>query len=351
MDFLVRRDDLRETRFADAEPPRPGDGEAVLALERFGLTSNNVTYGVMGDAMSYWKFFPAEEGWGRIPVWGFARVSASAHDEVPEGGRVYGYFPVSDHLLVRPKPAEGGGFVDTTPHRAELPAVYNAYAPAPPEPSDGDDTQVLFRPLFGTSFLIDDQLDDQGFHGASSVWLSSASSKTALATAFMLARRDGIEVVGLTSAPRADFVRGLGVYDRVVTYDALDDAPRERAVYVDISGDAELRGVVHRHLGDELAYDCAVGASHWDRVFGDPGELPGPAPEMFFAPARFAKRLEDWGADGVRSRTAEAWGPFAEWTSGWLKVERGAGPADIERLYLKLVDGEAPSDAGYVLSP
>jgi hypothetical protein len=351
MDFQVRRDDLRQTRFTEAERLEPGPGEAVLDLETFGLTSNNVTYGLMGDVMSYWKFFPADEGWGRIPVWGFARVSASDHEEVPEGARVYGYFPPSDHLLVRPQPADGGGFVDTTPHRVELPAVYNAYVPAPPEPADGEEAQVLFRPLFGTSFLIDDQLDEQGFHGADSVWLSSASSKTALSTAFMLSRRDGIEVVGLTSAPRADFVRGLGVYDRVVTYDELEDTPRERAVYVDISGDAELRGRVHRHLGDELAYDCAVGASHWESVFQDPGELPGPAPEMFFAPARFAKRREDWGAEGLQSRSSEAWGPFAEWSAGWLEVERGSGPEDIERLYLRLVEGEAPPEAGYVLSP
>ncbi len=351
MDFLVRRDDLRQCRFDEADVPEPGPGEAVLALERFGLTSNNVTYAVMGDAMSYWKFFPAEEGWGRIPVWGFAHVEASAHDDLPEGARVYGYFPVSTHLVVRPQPADGGGFVDATPHRVDLPAVYNAYAPAPAEPGPSEDSQVLFRPLFGTSFLIDDMLDEQGFLGAASVWLSSASSKTALGTAFMLARREGVEVVGLTSAGRADFVRGLGVYDQVITYDELEGAPADPVVYVDISGDAELRGRVHRHLGEALAYDCAVGASHWDRVFSDPGPLPGPAPELFFAPARFAKRMEDWGPAGLQSRTGEAWGPFAEWAAGWLRVEHGAGPDDIERLYLELVDGNAPPEAGYVLSP
>jgi hypothetical protein len=351
MDFLVRRDDLRRCRFAEAEVPEPGPGEAVLALERFGLTSNNVTYAVMGDAMSYWKFFPAEEGWGRIPVWGFAHVAASTHDDVPEGARVYGYFPVSTHLLVRPRPADGGGFVDTMPHRVELPAVYNAYVPATAEPAASEDAQALFRPLFGTSFLIDDMLDEQGFHGASSVWLSSASSKTALGTAYMLSRRGGIEVVGLTSAGRADFVRGLGVYDLVIAYDDLDGAPTDRAVYVDISGDAELRGRVHRQLGEALAYDCAVGASHWDRVFADPGPLPGPAPELFFAPARFAKRVEDWGAGGLQERMGAAAAPFAEWAAGWLRVEHGAGPADIERLYLALVDGSAPPEAGYVLAP
>ena len=111
--------------------PEPGAGEALLALERFGLTSNNVTYAVMGDAMSYWKFFPAEEGWGRIPVWGFAHVAASAPRR-RAGGR-----PRVRVLPRRrptwwcvPHPSDGGGFVDAAPHRADLPAVYNAYAPA-----------------------------------------------------------------------------------------------------------------------------------------------------------------------------------------------------------------------------
>ena len=66
---------------------------------------------------------------------------------------------------------------------------------------------MLFRPLFGTSFLIDDFLAEEGFFGAAQrAGSSSASSKTALGTAFMLGRRDGVEVVGLTSAGRAEFV-------------------------------------------------------------------------------------------------------------------------------------------------
>ncbi len=183
----------------------------LLEVESFGLTSNNVTYAVMGDAMSYWRFFPAEEGWGRVPVWGFARVAASASDEVPEGGRVYGYLPPSTHLVVAPERVAGGGFVDGSPHRADLPAVYNEYTSAPPAPrGDEDDRQVLFRPLFGTSFLIDDFLDEGGFLDGAQVVISSASSKTALGTAFMLSRRDGVRVVGLTSPGRTGFVEGLG---------------------------------------------------------------------------------------------------------------------------------------------
>ena len=37
---------------------------------------------------------------------------------------------------------------------------------------------------------------------------------------------DGLAVVGHTSASNADFVRSLGCYDSVVTYDDLDDPNR-----------------------------------------------------------------------------------------------------------------------------
>ena len=350
MDFLVRRDDIRECRFEAAPVPEPSAGEVLLEVESFSLTSNNVTYAVMGDAMSYWRFFPAEEGWGRVPVWGFAHVTASAHDEVREGSRVYGYFPPSSHLVVVPERVKAGGFVDASPHRAELPAVYNSYEPAADEPGPGEDHQALFRPLFGTSFLIDDFLDESDFFGAGSVVLGSASSKTALGTAFMLARREGVNAIGLTSAARAEFVRGLDVYDQVVTYDELESLPDAPAVYVDMSGDAGVRGAVHRHYGDALAYDCAVGVSHWDKAFADPGPLPGPAPELFFAPDRFRKRGEDWGPADLQSRVGAAWGPFNDWLSGWLEVVHGSGPADVERAYLELVDGRTAASTGYVMS-
>ena len=58
-DFLVKRDDLRESRVAESEAPELEPGQALLRVDTFGLTANNVTYAVMGEAMSYWDFFPA----------------------------------------------------------------------------------------------------------------------------------------------------------------------------------------------------------------------------------------------------------------------------------------------------
>lgn len=72
-DFLVRRDDLRTCRVAESATPEPEDGQALLRVERFGLTANNITYAVFGDGMKYWDFFPAQDGWGRVPMWGSPR--------------------------------------------------------------------------------------------------------------------------------------------------------------------------------------------------------------------------------------------------------------------------------------
>src|SRR5262245_15013084 len=127
-EFLVKRDEFRECRVVDGDPPTPEPGQALLRVDTFGMTAHNVTYAVFGDAMSYWSFFPtAAEGWGRLPTWGFAEVESSEADGVEPGTRLYGYLPSSSHLLVTPADADGSGFVDASPHKAELPSAYHRY--------------------------------------------------------------------------------------------------------------------------------------------------------------------------------------------------------------------------------
>ena len=70
-DFLIRRDDLRDTRWTPADLPALADGAARLKVDTFALTANNVTYATFGDQMQYWNFFPAADAsFGRVPVWG-----------------------------------------------------------------------------------------------------------------------------------------------------------------------------------------------------------------------------------------------------------------------------------------
>ncbi|MGH7819071.1 MAG: DUF2855 family protein, partial [Candidatus Binatia bacterium] len=178
VDFLVDRTNLAECRFVSA--PAPADvelapGDVLVAVDRFALTANNVTYAVAGDMLSYWSFFPAESGFGRIPVWGFGDVVRSNHDRVPEGERVYGYFPISSWLVIRPASVTPGGIVDGSAHRAALPPIYNQYLRTAADPMyarEHEDLLMLFRPLFLTAFLLDDFLAESDLCGAEAVLLT-----------------------------------------------------------------------------------------------------------------------------------------------------------------------------------
>jgi hypothetical protein len=356
-DFLVKRDDLRECRVADSATPEIESGQALLRVDSFGLTANNITYAVMGEAMSYWNFFPAEDGWGRVPMWGFAEVEQSEAEGVEVGTRVYGYLPPSSHLVVRPGKADGSGFLDASPHRAELPSAYHRYLAIDGDVfyrADTEEIQMLLRPLFFTSFLIDDQLAEEGLTGRGPIVLSSASSKTAIAAAFLLAQRQDVELVGLTSPRSAEFVADLGIYDRTVTYDEIDSLERGPAAFVDFAGDGAVRQAVHSHYGDELVHSMAVGVTHWEEVggggMGGGGELPGPQPIFFFAPTRVSKRAADWGRGGLEQRVADAWHPFCEWTGSWLETIPGQGFDAVRSAYLDVLEGRVDPKTAHVIS-
>ena len=112
------------------------------------------------------------------------------------------------------------GFVDGAAHRKDLPEVYNRYLRCSSDPAyrvEHEALIALLRPLFITSFLIDDFLADNAFFGASTVLVSSASSKTAYGLGFCLALRRGSAgaptSVGLTSPSNLAFTEALGCYD------------------------------------------------------------------------------------------------------------------------------------------
>jgi hypothetical protein len=354
LDFLVDKADWHRCRFASA--PAPGElppGQVLFRVDRFALTANNVTYALAGEGLGYWRFFPAPEGFGRIPVMGFGDVVRSTHPQVLEGTRCFGFFPMSRYLAIEPARASGEQIADGAAHRAGLAPVYSQYTPVAADPlydAAHEGAQMLMRGLFLTSFLVEDFLAEHEFFGARAVVISSASSKTSIALAFLLSRGGRARALGLTSARHLDFVKGLGYYDQALPYEELASLPADQPVlFVDMAGDGGVVRAVHAHFAQQLQHSCAVGATHWQAARPG-GELPGPKPEFFFAPARIQKRAQDWGAGGFSQRVGAGWREFRDASAAWLRVVHGQGREALARVYLDTLAGRTQPRDGHVLS-
>jgi len=355
MQLDVDRSDLHHVRAVSSPPADLAPGEARIRIDAFGLTANNITYAVFGDLMRYWDCFPGTVdggvSWGRVPVWGFGDVVESTVDGVAEGTRVFGYFPLADELVVQPGRLDDQGFSDMRPARAAVSTVYSRYAVTTADRvyrPGREDQHILLWPLFVTSFVVDDFLGDHDLFGSRTAVVSSASSKTAIGAAYLLKQRQGLHVVGLTSPRNLGFVGSLGCYDTVLPYDGLDELDVGPSVYLDFAGRRDVTHNVHAVLGDELRYSMVVGDTHWsDDSTGD-GALPGPRPELLFAPVQIAKRRKDWGRDGFETAVAAAWDAFIPWTDAWLTVHHAAGAEATEAVYRHVLDGRADPRTGDV---
>ena len=350
-DFLVERANLANTTTAETSKPEITAGQALIRVDRYALTANNITYGVAGDMIGYWQFFPASGDQGRIPVWGVGTVVASECEGVEVGARYYGYYPMSNFLVIEPQKVSPRGLFDGAQHRAQLPPTYNQYSLMTEENGFEprfDNHQMIYRPLFTTGFVLDDFFADNDDFGAAQIILSSASSKTAFSMAYLLKDRN-IKVIGLTSKGNADFVSGMGLYDTVTTYDAVEsiDASKPTA-YVDMSGNREVLSQIHHHFNNNLVYSCGVGITHYDSRGGeDPKTFPGAAPAMFFAPSQIQKRNAEWGPEKFQEKLGNAWQRFIADVDQWVTIEESA---DVEKTYHTVLEGAAPNRAYIVVN-
>jgi hypothetical protein len=241
--------------------------------------------------------------------------------------------------------------MDKSAHRQGLAAVYNNYVLNGEDVLYAPDTealQVLFRPLFATSFLIDDFITDAGLFGGKQVIFSSASAKTSYAAAQLL-KAHGVKVIGLTSPGNVGFTKELGFYDEVAPYGSIGSLDASvPSVFVDIAGDATVRAAVHNRFGDNLKYSCAVGATHWD-VPRVEEKLPGAQPQMFFAPAVVQKRIGDWGPQEFQRKMGEAWRAFLPTAARTTHVVESRGLEAAGKVFGDLVSGKSSPSDGHVI--
>lgn len=333
--------------------PRPDqlqDGQVLIEIDRFGLTTNNVTYALFGDALGYWTYFPEAEGWGSVPVWGFATVTESACPEISVGERLFGILPMAPRAVLQPSSVNELAFADAAAHRVPMHPWYNRYYRCASDPVFRDDSAAV-QPVLWALFMTGWRLAEEVGNKADAIYISSASSKTALSLAWSLKRQKaGARVIALTSNGNRDFVSGLGVYDDVQTYDALTVAEDIRkAVFVDVAGNGQVASDLHVLLGERLVDSVTLGATH--RAPSDGSlPMPGPAPRLFFIPDVAEALSASEGFATAHQSFADAWHAFAPWASGWLELEVGQGADAIEAGYLETLRGGMSPQRAMVFS-
>ena len=358
LDFTVKVDELQKTQFlAKTYSDELSSNQVLLEIDQFSFTSNNITYGVVGEKMNYWKFFPAQSDYGIIPAWGFANVVISNHPDVQVGQRFYGYYPMSTHLLVTTNQVSNKGFVDNAEHRQALPPIYNFYTNTAQDPSFSTETEQLisiFRPLFVTSFLIDDYLAEQNFYKASQILITSASSKTAQALACLLAHRKeentlNWNLVGLTSKKNVEFVKQLGWYDQTISYDSMAQLnANEKFTVIDFAGNHSTQLELQTLLKENLVYNCLVGLVDWQNLEGE-SPLPKKG-EFFFAPTQAEKRQKECGLSGCQQKVGVAWQQFMDAVQSKISIKEHIGAQGLEQLYSDMLNGKIDPKRGNIVN-
>lgn len=351
----VARANPAEIRVRELPWPELAAGSVRFEIERLALTANTVTYAAIGEMLGYWNFFPTDDAaWGRVPAIGWATVRESAHPEVPVGGRYFGWYPMARGIDVAVAVSRQG-LVDHGPHRSEHAPTYREFVSHTSDPfyesgEAREDRHILLRGLLVTGLLIDEFYADRQHFGAEQMVVLSASSKTAIALAECAAARGGPTRVGVTSARNLEFVRGLGSYDQVLSYDQLDDLDGDRpAVLVDMAGNAEVREAVHQRFAERLRHSMTVGMSHFGAQAAAPPSV-GPAPEMFFAPTQIQTLTERLGPAGWVAHVREATSRFIAGSERWLTVERHSGAEALEACWRDAVTGAVSPATGRVVS-
>lgn len=357
--FQTNKTDINSFRIVDLDEgaKTPSEGEILVRIDKFGFSANNVTYAVAGDTLGYWEFFRPSgsdtEGWGVLPVWGFADVVSSHDAEISVGERLFGYFPPASHLVMRPGDVSKGQFVDTAPHRAELPVGYNVYRRVSADPAydpAGDDMHMLFFPLYATSFALWDVLKEHDWYDAEQVIIISASSKTSIGLAYAIHGDDTKPAcIGLTSGKNQQFVSDLGIYDQSVTYDALEQNIRNApSAIVDMSGNAEVLGRLHATLGDHMMKTLSVGLTHWDTARRDDKVIKDRT-EFFFAPSQIQKRIKEWGPAEFGKRSGTFINDAVSKSSNWLNLRTIDGISGMNEIYSDMVYGKADPRDGFAI--
>ncbi|KAJ3319699.1 hypothetical protein HDV06_006115 [Boothiomyces sp. JEL0866] len=345
--FTIKKNDIKISSITqESISPIPANS-ILIQIDRFGFSSNNVTYALFGKAMQYFDFFDTGNGYSHLPIWGLGTIIQSNSDQLKEGEKIYGYFPTASHIVLDPIQISRELFKVV---REQLPAdrvVYNTYYRQNVDPeysAEYENLMLLFRPLWTTSFFLHDFLLAK-FPHVNSVVISSASSKTAFSLALLL-KKSNIKAIGLTSNRNLEFVQKLDFYDSVLTYDQISTIPVADCVYCDFAGDSNLNSSIFSHFADNLQKHVVIGKTH---VESAPSAERNPKTVFFFVPEWILKRVPKPN-ENLTETKAKEWSNFLRYIQPFVDIKFSSEPKDLQKVYLEMLQGGfSPSD-GYIFS-
>ncbi len=321
-----------------------GEDDVLLRIVQFGFSANNITYASMGEHMGYWGFFPAGSGYGIIPVWGFAVVERSMHPDIAEGERIFGYLPMASHWVIRAGKVATHGFKDIHPNRKSISPVYDQYLRCSADPAYNLDREVwqqAFRPLFMTSFVLDEFVYKSATQSV--LLVSSASSKTATGCACLMRhqrekRESAFRIIGLTSDANRDMVCDSNCYDEVMTYSEANSLSDSESYWLlDFAANGEMLTTLKSQLGNALERITLIGATDWQSKAKP--DRAGLNADVFFAPAHVKHMQQEWGHEGFLSRYADAWKLFSENTTQTYYEQQHQGVNNVLAVYKETLAG------------
>lgn len=371
--FEVEKTQLQNTRISSLNIKQTTvDNEVIFKVDKFALTANNITYGIAGNTLGYWRFFPTEDAtnnilekntlteglWGRLPVMGYAEVITSNCTQVSVGERVWGFMPMASHFKIIAGKISANGFSDISDHRAGLSPLYATFDRISTNPfylQKNEDFEILVRGLFTTSWLIDDFMFDNQYFDAQQYLITSASSKTSIALAFAIKERRERSAIGITSATNKSFVEAIGCYDQVVSYEEIATLEASIAsILVDMAGSQTALTAIHQHFNDQLRYSCRVGLTHHEDLISDNitdnNQLPGARPTFFFAPTQLQKRMAEWGSRETMAQISAALLRYIEFCRSIMTINHTTTTKEITLVYQSILSGTADASVGQVLS-
>ncbi|TFK72424.1 hypothetical protein BDN72DRAFT_815966 [Pluteus cervinus] len=373
----------------------------LIRVDRFGFSANNITYQALGEHphFRYFDFHPAPETHpvsphthGLIPVWGFGTILESTHPKIHAGERVYGYLAPTRYLVVSVSSSDVNkhAFYVPRPHLPPDRRPYNQIIRCANDPTYDpnpviEDVTMLYRPLFWTAYWCEDWLSSTNYrNGATTILISSASSKTAFCLAYLIRKRlarqtDGInpntKVIGLTSRKNVAFTQKLGFYHEVLEYDTFVNAPllqgkgNRKRIYLDVAGNDNLNERILEFFStqdtENLAGLISLGMTNvspstsasnveWkENNFGS-SEKRGTGTqtgfENFFMVEWLNVRKHQLPMEEIFRRQNEAWKDLMKDGISWVQLTRIYGGEQVKREYTRLAKQGLGPDQGMIWS-